>query len=438
MALALEGIKVLDVSQVAAVPMCARHLADFGADVIHIENPATGDSWRVFQAGVSGTGTGSGAPSEINYNWENFNRNKKSVTIDLSHEGGRDIVYRMVEKADVFVTNLRLWEREKFGLEYDTLSRLNPRLIYGSLTGWGKQGPDKNAPAYDSLAYWARAGLGYLYTVTGMSPAVDGGAFGDNVAALGLAFGIMTALYVRERTGVGQEVDTSLFHTGIYQISFFIAGALTTGLDLADWRVPAEGEERMKRREELLTELAAAARPIRDFFRESAPNPLVLPYETKDDRWLLLSILQPDRYWAKVCQAIERADIEHDPRFESFEPRVENHVALLHILDETFRSKTLDEWKPRLAQAGIPFAPYQNFLETVNDPQAKANDFFIPVDHPSYGRIEVISNPVSLSKTPSSIRMPAPEFSQHTEEVLLEYGYTWEDIGQFKEQGIIA
>ena len=117
MALALNGIKVVDVSQVAAVPMAARHLADFGADVVHVENPTTGDSWRVFQAGVSGTGTGSGAPSEINYNWENFNRNKRGVTIDLSREGGRDIVYRMVEKADVFLTNLRLWEREKFGLE---------------------------------------------------------------------------------------------------------------------------------------------------------------------------------------------------------------------------------------------------------------------------------------------------------------------------------
>ena len=431
MALALEGIKVVDVSQVAAVPMCARHLADFGADVIHVENPTTGDSWRIFQAGVSGTGTGSGAPSEIN-------RNKKSVTIDLSREDGRDIVYKMIEEADVFLTNLRLWERGKFGLEYDTLSRLNPRLVYGSLTGWGKQGPDRNAPAYDSLAYWARAGLGYLYAVPGMSPAVDGGAFGDNVAALGLAFGVMAALYVRERTGMGQEVDTSLFHTGIYQISFFIAGALTTGLDLADWRVPSQDDARMKRREELLAELAAATRPIRDFVRESAPNPLVLPYETKDGRWLLLSILQPDRYWSRVCQVIEREDLEHDPRFETFEPRVENHAALLHILDETFRSKTLEEWKAPLAQSGIPFAPYQSFLEAVSDPQARANDFFVPVDHPSYGRIEVISSPVNLSETPASIRLPAPEFGQHTEEVLLELGYTWEDIDQFKQQGTIA
>ncbi len=411
MALALEGIKVVDVSQVAAVPMTARHLADFGADVIHVENPATGDSWRVFQARASGGGIGSGAPSDINYNWENFNRNKKSVTIDLSQDTGREILYKLVGKADVFVTNLRLWECEKFKLEYDTLSKLNPRLIYGALTGWGKQGPDRNNPAYDSLAYWARASLWSLFASPGRPPPVDGGAFGDNVAALGLAFGIMTALYVRERIGVGQEVDISLFHTGIYQASFFAAGALTTGLDLADWRYRS---------------------------REEMPNPLAMPYETKDGRWLLISILQPDRYWARLCQAMEREDLIHDPRFDSFEPRIENHTALLHILEEVFRSRTLDEWKSHLVQAGIPFAPYQNFLETVSDPQARANDFFVPFDHPTYGPIEVIANPVNLSETPASIRMPAPEFSQHTEEVLLDLGYTWEDIAQFKQQGVIA
>jgi len=407
-ALAFEGIKVVEVAQVAAVPMAGRHLADFGADVIHVENPATGDSWRAFQARVEG-GLGSGAPSDINYNWENFNRNKRSLTVDLSQEGGRKIIYKLMERADVFLTNLRMFEREKFRLEYDTLSRLNPRLIYGSLTGYGKKGPDRNNPAYDSIAYWARPGLGYAFATQGIPPSVDGGAFGDNVAALALAFGVVTALYVRDRTGVGQEVDLSLFHTGIYQLSFFIAGALATGLDLEDWR----------------------PRSIED-----ASNPLTLPYQTKDGRWLLLALVLPDRYWSKLCQAIEREDLEHDPRFESFEPRIENHAILYHILEEAFLTRTLDDWKPRLE--GIPFAPYQNFLEAIADPQARANDVFATIDHPTYGRLEVITNPVKLSKTQATTRMPAPEFSQHTEEVLLEYGYTWDDIAQFKEQGIIA
>lgn len=410
MASALKGIKVIDVSQVAAVPMAARHLADFGADVIHVENPTTGDSWRGFQAGVSGSGAGSGAPSHINYNWENFNRNKRSLTLDLSKETGQKILYRMVEEADVFLTNLRLWEREKFVLEYESLRNLNPKLIYASLLGWGRRGPDKNNPAYDSLAYWARTGLGLMFTTPGMPPPIDGGAFGDNAAALGLAFGVMLALYVRERTGDGQEVDTSLFHTGIYQASFFVAGALTTGLDLADWRHKS---------------------------REEAPNPMVLPYETKDGRWLLPSILHPDRYWSRLCQALGREDLEHDPRFESNEPRLENHTELFNILEETFRSKTLEEWKVRLVKAGIPFSPYQNFLEVVADPQAKANDFYVPVDHPTYGQIEVIANPINLSETPASAPTPAPEFSQHTEEILLELGYAWNDITKFKDEGVI-
>jgi len=234
MALALEGIKVIDVSQVAAVPMCARHLADFGADVLHIENPTTGDMWRGYQANQEVTR--SVAPSHINYNWENYNRNKRSVTIDLAQEGGQEIIHKLLEKADVFVSNLRPFELEKFKLEYETLSKLNPRLIYGCITGYGRKGPEKNAPAYDTTAYWTRSGIPYMLSRPGMPGPSFRPAIGDNVAALALAYGVMMALFVREKTGVGQEVDVALFHAGMYQISFDIAGALATGLDFADWR----------------------------------------------------------------------------------------------------------------------------------------------------------------------------------------------------------
>ena len=413
MALALEGIKVVEAAQVAAAPMAARHLADFGADVIHIEPPATGDSFRAFMPGSTVLG---GAPDTatgaeyINYCWENYNRNKRSLALDLSQETGREIIYKLLTDADVFVTNLRMFEREKFRLEYETLHKLYPRLIYGSLTGHGKEGPDKNNPAYDANSYWSRGGPGYLFSIPMVPPFIDGGAFGDNVAALGLAFGIMTALFTRERTGVGQEVDLSLFHTGIYQMSFFLSGTYATGLDYEDW--------------------------ARVRTREDALSPLIVPYQTKDSRWLVLAMPQSERWWPRFCQAIEREDLEHDPMFESLEARIENHTALFHILEETFLSKTLEEWKPRLV--GIPFSPYQNFLEVINDPQARANDVFVPVDHPTHGRMELIANPVKLSETPATIRMPAPEFSQHSEEVLLEHGYTWEDIARFKEQGVIA
>ncbi|MBL7165540.1 MAG: CoA transferase [Dehalococcoidales bacterium] len=406
---ALDGIKVIDVSQVAAVPMAARHLADFGAEVIHVENPKTGDSWRGFQAGL-GSG-GAGAPSKINYNWETYNRNKRSLAVDLSQDEGRDIIYRLVEGADVFTTNLRLFEREKFKLDYDALGQLNPRLIYAGLSGYGKNGPDRNDPAYDSIAYWARSGLGYLLGVPGSAPLIDGGGIGDNVTALSLFAGIMTSLYVREKTGMGQEVDLSLLNVGLYQLSFFIAGALTTGLDLADWRVKS---------------------------REEALNPLTLPYEAKDGRWVLLALLQQERYWSQFCKAIDREDLEHDPRFEVFEVRMENCAALYHIVEDVFRERPLAEWQSRLKIAGLPFAPYQTFVEAIADPQARANDMFVTIDHPTHGNLEVIANPIKLSKTPATLRMPAPEFSQHTEEVLLENGYTWEDIDRLKSKGVIA
>jgi len=433
MSMALEGIKVVDVSQVAAAPMAARHLADFGADVVHIEHPQRGDSWRFYQAGQgfnpAGHGAGGyGVASDINYNWENFNRNKRSMTLDLSQEGGRQVIYKLLEKADVFVSNLRPFELEEYKLEYDTLCRINSRLIYGSLTGYGRKGPDRNAPAYDITSLWVRSGIPHMLSLPGVPCSGFRAAFGDNVAALALAYGVMTALFVRERTGVGQEVDVALLHAGLYQLSFDIAGALVSGQDYLDWiEMPPP---------ELVAEAEAATRRIRDFYKRSAPNPLAMAYRTEDDRLILLMALQPDRYWSQLCRAIDREDLEHDPRFSSFEARAENRVSVYDILDEAFLGRTLEEWKARLE--GIPFGVYQNLVEAINDPQARANDFFAAYDHPEYGRIEAVANPVKLSETPATIRMPAPAFGQHTEEVLLEHGYTWEDIVHLKEQGIIA
>jgi len=436
MAAALEGIRVVDVSQVAAVPMCARHLADFGADVVHIEHPARGDSWRVFQ---SGQGRGNSGPeSEINYNWENFNRNKRSVSVDISTREGQALLYRMAEWADVFLTNLRMFERERYRLGYQDIRKVNPRIIYGSLTGYGQKGPDRDASAYDTTAYWTRAGFPHRLRAHGIANPGYTAAMGDNVAALGLAFGVMMALYVRGRTGVGQEVDTSLFHAGIYQLSFDIAGTLVTGKDFDDWRTQryADDQERMVRREKLVAEAQEALDRLSDFYRENIVNPLSGVYRTRDNRTLTFVILQPDLWWSRFCKAIEREDLENDPRFSTFEARAEHAAELYHIFRDAFLSKTLEEWRPRLQ--GMPYSLQQNYKEVIADPQARANDMFAEIDHPVYGRMEVVASPVKCSETPATIRMPAPEFSQHTEEFLLELGYAWEDIAGFKEKGTIA
>jgi crotonobetainyl-CoA:carnitine CoA-transferase CaiB-like acyl-CoA transferase len=434
--MALEGIKVIDVSQVAAVPMCARHLADFGADVLHIEPAVSGDSWRNLQAGAGGGPAG--IPSDIPYNWEAFNRNKRSVAIDLSKEGGRKIIYEMVKKADVFLTNLRLIERKKFGMEYEILKALNPRLIYGSVTGHGLEGPDRDMPAYDTTVFWARSGISHLLTVPGMSGPNPRPAFGDNVAGLGLAFGVMNALYARDRIGVGQEVDTSLFFTGLYQLTFDVAAALTTGQDEMEYRL-GEGfegtEEERQQRDVLIAQSRKAIKGLADFYREHLPNPMANTYETGDGKWIRFNALQADRYWPRFCKLVGRDDLEQDPKFNTLEARKENRKELYHLFREVFLTRTLEEWRPLIAD--FPASPVQTLIEAIKDPQSRANNFFLPYDHPNYGPIEIMASPVNMSETPATIRMPAPEFSQHTEEVLLEEGYSWEDIERFREEGVI-
>jgi len=401
----LDDIKVIETATIAAGPMAGRLLADWGADVIHVESTTGGDRWRVFQAGQGGGTTG--IPSDINYNWQNYDRNKRSMTLDLSRETGLKILYKMLEKADVFLLNFRPREMEKFKLEYETLNQLNSRLIYASLTGYGKKGAERDLPAYQTTAYWCRSGNLHILQEPGTHPVQTPAALGDNIAAMALAYGIMTALYVREKTGVGQEVDVSLYGAGVFALCFDIAGALATGQD----RQPA---------------------PMEDF-----GNAVATYYQTKDAKWLRLSITQLDRDWSKFCQAIEREDLPQDPRFESQDAVLKNRVDLYQILKEVFLSKTMDEWKPRLDKAVIAWDPVQSLPEIINDPQARANDFFVTYDHPTYGPLEVVKGPVKMSRTPETLRMPGPEYGQHTDEVLLEYGYTQKDIEQFRQQGII-
>jgi len=405
MSMALEGLRVIEVAQYAAAPMGGRLLADLGADVIHVEHPVMGDAHRYFQSRPDEPGTaGRGVPSKVNYNWELYNINKRGITLNLGTDAGREVFYKLIEKADVFINNLRPMELEKFKLEYDLLKTYNPRLIFANLSGYGLQGPQKNSPGFDIISYYAKTGIPYLLETMGFRPAL-----GDNLGGLMLAFGIMTALYVRERTGLGQEVDASLFGVGVFQMSFDISGALIERKDFDQYKPKG---------------------------REDSLNPLVGAYVTKDGRAFIMMCLQPDRYWPLVCQAIDRADLIDDPRFNTFEGRVVNKGQLFAIFDQAFGARPLAEWLPRFEK--IPSAPIQKLLEVVDDPQAKANDFFVKLDHPAYGPIDVIAPPVKFSQTPASVRTAAPEFGQHTEEVLLETGYTWEQIEEFHKQGVIA
>ena len=241
-------------------------------------------------------------------------------------------------------------------------------------------------------------------------------AAGDKLTGMSLACGIILALYVRERTGVGQEVDVSLLHTSIYAL-------VATTLALGDIK-------------SLIASLEEGRQPWRS--RREEISPLVISYETKDGRYLQMSLAPPEPYWHGFCEAIGRPELEDDARFNSREARVENRDTLRTILDEVFKGRSLEEWRLVLTAAELLWSPIQTPEEVIDDPQVRANDVIVPFEHPELGHIEVVSNPVKLSKTPATIRTAAPEFSQHTEEILLECGYSWEDIAKLKEEGVIA
>ena len=349
-------------------------------------------------------------------------------------------MYKLLEEADVLITNMRPSEQEGFRVDYATLHERYPRLIHASLSGLGKNGPERDLPSYDITAMMYRSGMHHALASGAKGDFVWRNAFGDVMVGIALFGGIMTALYVREQTGAGQQVDTSLFGMGVYQMSFDIAAFLTTGLSFRDLEAQAAveraDEPEVQLRAKLADEAKAAVQKMEaEYYKLS---PMAATYMTKDGRKFRVNILQHDRYHPRLCRAIGREDLIEDPRFAIHEDRLANMTELYEILRDAFLTKTLEEWWPILNRERIAWGPEQTFSEVVSDPQARANDFFVPFDHPTHGRMEVAANPLNLSETPATVRLPAPEFSQHTEEVLLEVGYTWEDIAQLKEDGIIA
>lgn len=411
MAPIFDGLKVIDISQVAAVPMSARIMADFGAEVIHVENPTTGDMFRHVLEGLK-----TGVQADYNYIFEHYNRNKKSLTLDLTTKEGQDIIHKLLETADVLTTNMRPYELERYHLEYETLKAKNPRLIGAYLNGFGKNGDEKNTPAFDHTAYWARSGI--PHKIRAITPPLHDpkipapafiNSFGDHTTCLALVSGIFLALYDRERTGLGREVTTSLFQSAVHQLSWDISATLATGEDCMTI-VPDDIN----------------------------PNPLVGQYRTRDDRWLLFSASNAERYLPPFLRAMGLDELIDDKRFEVIEGFIQNHLELRDILRETFLSKTLEEWKPLFNSVRVPFSPVQTLPEVVSDPQAAANNFFESYQHPEVGDITVVASPINVGDGEKTVKSPAPEFGQHTEEVLIEYGYSWEDIAELKDKGIIA
>lgn len=406
MKLPLEGIRVLDWTHWQQGPVAAMMLGDLGADVIKIEQRVTGDPFRGLIVADGGNDLNVGPGRGCYY--ECLNRNKRGIALDLKKEEGRKIVRGLAETADVFVHNFRKGVPQKLGLDYESLSSHNPKLIYANCSGFGPQGPASHDPAYDYLAM-ARSGIMTTGGNDPDTPVPPGAGLADQMGGTMAAYGILAALLARERLGVGQELDASLMSSMIWLQFLNVNSSLMVGYT---HRCPPRGQ--------------------------GARNPLVYHYRCADGYWIALSLLQADRYWTDFCKVAGIEDLKKDPRFENMTVRALHSPEMEAILDRIFATKTREEWIGLFRKADLIVAPLNTISDLGNDAQVTANDYVIEYDHPVLGRtIKMVGMPVELKQTPGSIRRPAPELGEHTEEILLEAGYGWDEISALKEQEVI-
>ncbi|MEE9286075.1 MAG: CoA transferase [Dehalococcoidia bacterium] len=397
----LEGIRVIEMSTWGALPGGGAILSDWGADVIKVEEPqGGGDPARAFAMTSNPEGTATIAPV-----WEQDNRNKKSATIDVSKPEGHQALLRLLQNADVFLTSSRPQTLKKFQLSYEHLEKLNPRLVMCHLSGFGPKGADSERPGYDALCFWGRAGFA-LALAPGDEPIGQRPALGDHVTSIAIAGGVAAALVAREKTGRGQFVQASLFHSGLWVSSIDQVTA------------------------------SMSQQNIVKFTRGIAGNPLVGTFQTADG-WIQMVNLQPDRFWAPFCRAAGREDLIDDPLYDTLEKRAERAGELMGIFQEEFIKRPTAEWIPRFDAHGVRWGKIQTILEASKDEQAWTNGYFQTVEHPEAGRLNLVTSPLQFSDTPTAIKATAPMLGQHTEEVLLEAGYSWDEIGTLKDKGVI-
>ncbi len=395
----MEGVRVVELGFWVAGPSAGGVLADWGADVIKIE-PPDGDPFRGLFLRVVGI------ESPVNPPFELDNRGKRSIAIDYAEPEGREIALQIIDRADVFISNLRPAALVRAGLDYESLSQRNPRLVYASVTGHGLDGPDRDRATFDIGAFWSRSGMAASLTRPGTDPPYERGAMGDHVAGITVAAGVCAALLARNRTGRGQMISTSLLRLGIFTVGWDTSIMLRMGM------------------------------PAIPMSRETTPNPLISCYYDRNGRWFWLLGLQGDRLWPDLVRAVGRPEWLDDPRFSNLLARGQNCAELVQLLDEIFPTRPLAEWAEIFDREGVWWSPVLTTDEVVNDPQAIACGAFVDVPLPE-GSARMVASPVDFSEGGSQPRSTAPELGQHTEEILLELGYDWEAIGRLKEKGAI-
>lgn len=399
----LDGIRVVEVAMYAFGPSAAAVLGDWGADVIKVVHPAFGDPMR-------------GAPiadlpprdDDLSFMWEILNRNKRSVAIDISTEAGRELLDDLIRDADVFLTSFLPDSRRRLRIDVDDVRSVNAGIVYARASGQGTRGPDAEKGGYDHTSYWCRTGIAHAAAqVTSEFIPQIGPAFGDLASGFTLAAGVAGALLRRERTGRSAVVDVSLLSTGMWMFAPGIVASELFDVDTIPRRRHAD-----------------------------LPNPLVAAYETRDGRQIYLAGVRTDGDWKNFCACIGREDLVDDARFADGPARLTNRSECIRTLDEVFATRSLDEWREALDKLTTPWTIVQTAREVHRDAQVIENDYLVPVLAQGQTPVTLVASPVQFDEAPPALR-PAPEHGEHTEQVLLETGRSWDDIVALKEQHII-
>lgn len=395
----LEGVKVVELGVWVAGPAAAGVMADWGADVVKIE-PVSGDPARSFQFMYGGN------PPD-NPVFELDNRNKRGIAVDITTDAGREAAYRLIDEADVFVTNVRAAALQRSGFDYATLAPRNPRLIYGLITGYGLTGPDADRPGFDISAFWARTGMAHMMTPPGNTIPTLRGGMGDHSTGVTFAGAISAALFSRERTGRGQMVTSSLLRQGVYTIGFDLNMVLSWG------RHP----------------------PINNRFE--ARNPSVNTYQSSDGKWFFVVGVEGDRHWPPLARVVGRPELVDDPRFDSMRNRAINFEELRQILDDAFATRTMAEWEAAFADEPDMFwSPIHAAEDILNDEQLHHAGGLVEVPNGD-GTTRMIASPVDFHGTPGAQRSIAPKLGEHTREVLREAGFDDDQIREMIDAGAV-